>query len=346
MPGPSFQQLRTRAGTGTSDRDLEIGVDSFHFLNLERTIDDQTDALYRLYLTEGGADLPKIQPSSAMLIGLRAVKELNEGAEPEIFYHSTHLLWMIEWLSKLGQGAPDLRMLQTLLLRSPSYLGLRAISIMIIDENDQARSFAAHGYPAEAIKLQAIYTTLEEKLPSVDAMLSGKAVLLYSREQLENYSSYMHAWVSYIPWMNALMAFPMVDRGRLSGSVIWSFENDHAMDEFGIQLFTSLSLIVQSMMFHEPSDRRSSYDGRDSPSDHEIMPRNQGINLQKKFRMSDRQLAIARLIADGATNREIARVLSFSESTARYETIKIYERLQVKNRAQAAAMIRSMIDAV
>ena len=66
-------------------------------------------------------------------------------------------------------------------------------------------------------------------------------------------------------------------------------------------------------------------------------------DLQKKFHMSDRQLSIAKMIADGLTNREIAKTLNFSESTARYETIKIYERLQVKNRAQAAAMVRSLI---
>jgi DNA-binding NarL/FixJ family response regulator len=67
------------------------------------------------------------------------------------------------------------------------------------------------------------------------------------------------------------------------------------------------------------------------------------VSLETQYRMSARQLAIARMIADGATNREIAKALYFSESTARYETIKIYERLQVKNRAQAAALIRSLI---
>jgi DNA-binding CsgD family transcriptional regulator len=288
--------------------------------------------------------LPKHQASNLQVVGLRAVKELSEGLEPEHFYHTTHLLWLIEWLSKLGQGVPDSRMLQTLLLRSPSYLGIRAISIMIVDEDDQARNFAAHGYPAEAIKLQNIYTTMEEKLPSVDAMLSGKAVFLRNREELENYSSYLKAWVSYIPWMNTLMAFPLVDRGRLSGSVVWSFENDHAMDEFGTQLFTSLSLIIQSMMFQDTSDNRIELEKASTSSAKKEVPREKAQDLQKKYRMSDRQLAIARLIADGATNREIAKVLSFSESTARYETIKIYERLQVKNRAQAAAMIRSMID--
>jgi len=281
--------------------------------------------------------------SNAQLFGLRAIKELNEGLEPENFYRTSHLLWMIEWLNKLGHGAPDSRMLQTLILRSPSYLGLRAISIMIIDENDQARNFAAHGYPAEAIKLQNIYTTIEEKLPSVDAMLTGKAVFLESRKELDNYSSYLRAWISYIPWMNSLMAFPLVNQERLSGSVVWSFDSEHAIDDFGRQLFTSLSLIVQSLMFQEFETNRTTT-GLRSAGRVGIVTNDQDSNdLQKKFHMSDRQLSIAKMIADGLTNREIAKTLNFSESTARYETIKIYERLQVKNRAQAAAMVRSLI---
>ncbi len=281
--------------------------------------------------------------SNAQLVGLRAIKEFNEGLEPENFYHTSHLLWMIEWLSKLGHGALDSRMLQTLILRSPSYLGLRAISIMIVDENDQARNFAAHGYPAEAIKLQNIYTTIEEKLPSVDAMLTGKAVFLESRKELDNYSSYLRAWISYIPWMNSLMAFPLVNQERLSGSVVWSFDNDHAMDDFGRQLFTSLSLIVQSMMFQEFESNRNTTALRDAGRVDALTNHLESNDLQKKFHMSDRQLSIAKMIADGLTNREIAKTLNFSESTARYETIKIYERLQVKNRAQAAAMVRSLI---
>ena len=281
--------------------------------------------------------------SNAQLVGLRAIKEFNEGFEPENFYHTSHLLWIIEWLNKLGHGAPDSRMLQTLILRSPSYLGLRAISIMIVDENDQARNFASHGYPNEAIKLQNIYTTIEEKLPSVDAMLTGKAVFLESRKELDCYSSYLRAWISYIPWMNSLMAFPLVNQERLSGSVVWSFDNDHAMDNFGKQLFTSLSLIVQSMMFQEFESNRNITSQKDDGRIDNSTNLEDSLDLQKKFHMSDRQLSIAKMIADGLTNREIAKALNFSESTARYETIKIYERLQVKNRAQAAAMVRSLI---
>lgn len=274
--------------------------------------------------------------SSSVRVGLNAVKRINEDAEGSSFFQSSHLKWLMEWLSKLGHGAPDARMLQTLILRSPTHLGLRAISIMIIDENDNARNFAAHGYPADAIKLQNMYTTIEEKLPSVDAMLTGKAVLLRTREQLENYSSYLRAWVSYIPWLNSLMAFPLVDNERLRGSVVWAFDDDSAQEEFGIQLFTALTMIIQSMMVEEFADLRAG----SSLSAVRTNQKNETSELKSKYHMSDRQVRISEMIADGATNREIATSLNFSESTARYETIKIYERLQVKNRAQAASMIR------
>jgi len=279
--------------------------------------------------------------ASSVRTGLNAVKRINEGEEASAYFQSSHLKWLIEWLSKLGHGAPDARMLQTLILRSPTHLGLRAISIMIIDENDNARNFAAHGYPADAIKLQNMYTTIEEKLPSVDAMLTGKAVFLKSREQLESYSSYLRAWVSYIPWMNSLMAFPLVDNERLRGSVVWAFDNDNAQDDFGVQLFTGLTLIIQSMMVGEFADLRVG----NSTSLAKLPAKNDSAELQDKYYMSARQVRIAEMIADGATNREIAQTLNFSESTARYETIKIYERLQVKNRAQAASMIRRYLSA-
>lgn len=139
------------------------------------------------------------------------------------------------------------------------------------------------------------------------------------------------------------MAFPLVNQERLSGSVVWSFDSDHAMDDFGRQLFTSLSLIVQSMMFQEFELNRNITGRKDAGRIDNSTNLEDSLDLQKIFHMSDRQLSIAKMIADGLTNREIAKALNFSESTARYETIKIYERLQVKNRAQAAATIRSLI---
>jgi DNA-binding CsgD family transcriptional regulator len=58
--------------------------------------------------------------------------------------------------------------------------------------------------------------------------------------------------------------------------------------------------------------------------------------------LSDRQLVIAKMIAQGMTNKTIAHELGFSEATIRYETIKLYERLRVRNRSHAAARIHQL----
>jgi DNA-binding CsgD family transcriptional regulator len=51
--------------------------------------------------------------------------------------------------------------------------------------------------------------------------------------------------------------------------------------------------------------------------------------------LTARQLRVLSLMAKGMTNGQIARVLAFSESTVRQETMAIYRMLQVKGRAEA-----------
>lgn len=53
--------------------------------------------------------------------------------------------------------------------------------------------------------------------------------------------------------------------------------------------------------------------------------------------LTARQLRVLSLMAKGMTNGQIARVLAFSESTVRQETMAIYRTLQVKGRAEAIA---------
>lgn len=51
--------------------------------------------------------------------------------------------------------------------------------------------------------------------------------------------------------------------------------------------------------------------------------------------LTPRQLRVLTLMAKGMTNGQIARVLAFSESTVRQETMAIYRILQVKGRSEA-----------
>lgn len=281
-------------------------------------------------------------PNSQEAAGLRLVKRLNEESHGLLDPHLLSLDMINEWLGRLGHSLPDSRLLQTLILRSPGILGLRAISIILLNENNMATNFSSHGYPEAATKLLDVYTTMEERLPSVNAMLTGKPVILKNRVEIEEYGVYLRAWLSYVPWLNSLIAFPLVNDGLIIGSVVWGFDENREAESWELRLFTTLSMILQSMVPIQIANSEVEKEIFKAHEEKNAIDEKSSI-LESKYRMTPRQVQIARMIADGASNREIAQALFFSESMARYETVKIYERLHVKNRAQAAGMIRSIL---
>lgn len=52
-------------------------------------------------------------------------------------------------------------------------------------------------------------------------------------------------------------------------------------------------------------------------------------------RLTERELDVLRLIAQGMLNKEIAIQLYISEPTVKNHTAKIYEKLEVRNRVEA-----------
>jgi ATP/maltotriose-dependent transcriptional regulator MalT len=53
--------------------------------------------------------------------------------------------------------------------------------------------------------------------------------------------------------------------------------------------------------------------------------------------LTDRELEILRLVADGSTNREAAKRLFISEATVKTHLLHVYGKLGVRDRASAVA---------
>lgn len=67
---------------------------------------------------------------------------------------------------------------------------------------------------------------------------------------------------------------------------------------------------------------------------------------QKKYDLSGREITVLKLVAEGKTNKEIAKDLRISEKTVKNHTSSIYRKLKVSDRTQAAiqAVKEGLID--
>jgi DNA-binding CsgD family transcriptional regulator len=66
-----------------------------------------------------------------------------------------------------------------------------------------------------------------------------------------------------------------------------------------------------------------------------------GSSISARFGLTQREAAVARLLAEGRSNAEIARELSISSHTARHHTENVLVKLGVRSRAQVAAKVLS-----
>lgn len=147
---------------------------------------------------------------------------------------------------------------------------------------------------------------------------------------IPSHSEYQRRYPT-LGWGNGPSIFVPLRVGPLvDGVFAMVFRRDHTVD-WSENLDLQEAIYVIAQLTHLISYQGSNTRETSSPSD-------PSINLG----LSDRQLVIAKMIAQGMTNRAIASELGFSEATIRYETIKLYERLRVKNRSHAAARIHQL----
>jgi len=63
------------------------------------------------------------------------------------------------------------------------------------------------------------------------------------------------------------------------------------------------------------------------------------IQIQEQFGLSDREVDVLKLIADGLTNKQIGETLYLSSNTVKFHVRNIYLKMDISNRAQAVSKI-------
>jgi len=194
------------------------------------------------------------------------------------------------------------------------------------------------------------YVKRDQKLPVCDVINFGKELYFASPSELSDLYEETKLWKE-LP--KNLAMIPVHKAGMTLGCLSITTDKVLHKNDFieVMETFRVLAYLLELIHGYEQSRFKHDHDSCESVqwvkslltqgeenaktnlSDHQTMD---VLNL------TERQLQIAGLIASGATNSAIARKLSFSDSTIRYETVKLYERLRVKNRSQAASRIREL----
>lgn len=106
-----------------------------------------------------------------------------------------------------------------------------------------------------------------------------------------------------------------------------TFSSPIALNSIDLHSLEVAASVLRHKISLDPSAPRANKDPLEHPS---------------RFRLSERQVTISKMILAGLTNKEIAQNLNLSAATIRYECVRLYERLGAKNRASAAAILQNL----
>jgi DNA-binding CsgD family transcriptional regulator len=206
-------------------------------------------------------------------------------------------------------------------------------------------------YEEEKSELNSAVTVWDNH-PAAVAVRDQKALLLTDRGEIEGQFPELAATM---PNLSSVVAVPLMARGTPHGVFVACSDEPLADSEEALELLEeyslALSLYVSNLRGREEraqfrNDRR---DHRQNPG--ASPPATGPINAPERptlvpHQLSQRQLTVLDFLAQGYSNREIGRLIGFSESTVRQDTMAIYAFLGVSGRKEAvkAWIVRHMVE--
>jgi DNA-binding CsgD family transcriptional regulator len=222
---------------------------------------------------------------------------------------------------------------QNLYLHCPNTWGLAGICLREITSTHEL-SIVTQISNYDIPVAKCIRMTINSKNYEIEVIRFNVGIFFETRSALLNYSDEVREICNLCPHLQGLICLPISSNGEIWGTLEFLFEKEVTCDE-GIQsFFTCVAQIVGIAI------DQSSY-MKQKKARQEILESEAESELAK-IKLTPKLEKVAKLISNGKTNTEIARALSYSESAARYETVKLYAMLRVKNRAEAGAVISKM----
>jgi len=196
------------------------------------------------------------------------------------------------------------------------------------------------------------FISRDRKLPVSEAINSGKEIYFDCPEQLVARYEEVRNWRE-IP--ASFAAIPVSKFGVTIGCAVFAFDQAIESVELKktIETLRAFAYLLELLKVHEFAGMPNLLGLSHAPVSSNALAQQTNkldsvgsranlLQLATDLDLTERQLQIAVEISKGTTNSAIARMLGFSDATIRYETVKLYERLRVKNRSQASSRIREL----
>jgi DNA-binding CsgD family transcriptional regulator len=187
-------------------------------------------------------------------------------------------------------------------------------------------------------------TTMWDQLPSSLAVLQQRPVVIDARNDILTHFPQL---AEDMPNLSFVLAGPLVSNLTSCGVLVASGTDPLRYSQESAAILTdyclALSLYVFSQLSIFSGESQCITSGGVTKSTPTDFPRRQILVPNV---LTDRQLSVLQYLAMGYTNRQIGRLMAFSESTIRQATTAIYAYFGVSRRREAveAAILRNMVE--
>ena len=242
------------------------------------------------------------------------------------------LKWLKGYLDAVAAGISIEQFLRKLHNDLEPSLGLRCSELFVFDSEGFLVHAGGHGLSIE--QMRRVRLGKDALHPVSDAARTEEVLVMASAHEFhQRYRATDESFTSLSPEAGPAVYIPLISSGVVDGVFAMTFASSRIIQWSNettlLELLEAVARIAQLVLL-----KSSGQSGFSAPE--------QEVSGLTAMGLSDRQIVIAKMIADGMTNRNIAKELGFSEATIRYETIKLYERLRVRNRSHAAARIHQL----
>jgi DNA-binding CsgD family transcriptional regulator len=220
-------------------------------------------------------------------------------------------------------------------------LGQAAMGLLA---NDGSISWAGQfGYEDSVMEAYG-RTTMWDQLPTSLAVLRQRLVVIDGRSDI---LAHFPQLAEDMPNLSFVLAGPLVSKLTSCGVLVASGTDPLLYSQESAAILTDYCLALSLYVFSQPSissgESNCITSGGVTKSTPIDFPRRQILVPNV---LTDRQLTVLQYLAMGYSNRQIGRLMAFSESTIRQATTAIYAYFGVSGRREAveAAILRNMVE--